>query len=235
MRWFLSPPEPSHSYFTFCCFLSITRGWAHNWCSTGPQLKQSWLFGFYITFPQKTCKFGWLFSKHDAWKREIVFKMPKLLLVICSLLCPWRNTSPGLFHQHVLGLLVSSSIKEVRISVLLLMQLKVPLVRIAFLSANINEWQRSLSRGYQVSNGAPHGIQGTTQPDFLSRKKNKEQRHGICLVSSLIYCRITHIRHRQIAEHTLKSETWWSFSCCGIRGNAPFSGILWGGSGSAVP
>lgn len=157
-----------------------------------------WPGGFCTTFPQKLCQFGWLFSKHTAWKRQFLFDVLSLLLVTCNLPCPFRDINPGSFHQHVLGLLVNSSITDVRINGLLLMQLKVPPIRLALLLANITEWLRSSSRGYQVSSWASHGSQGPRQPDFPSRK-NKERRHGICPVSSLIYCRITHVRHSQIA------------------------------------
>lgn len=91
-----------------------------------------------------------------------------------------------------------SHIEDTRSDVLLVVQLKVPPTGPPLFPASIQGWQRSSSCGYQGSSGVSRGSQGPPQPDFLSRK-NKERRHGIRPASSLIYCRITRIRHSQIA------------------------------------
>lgn len=116
----------------------------------------------------------WEFIQQTCCLEETsVCNMPNLSSVTHNLVWPQRESS------QTGSTSMSCSIREARTNVLLPTQLKVTPERLAFSSANINEWQRSSCCAYQVSSGVSHGSQGTVQMDFLSRK-NKERRHGIC-------------------------------------------------------
>lgn len=162
--------------------VSEVRGWVHSGCTAGP--KEGELL-HHLSLTDLPNLFGSLFSK--PWKRQFVCDIPNLSSVTLS----QRETNPSWFHQHVLGEFILQGNKN-----------GCPAAHTAQgaswkAGCKLNEWQRSSSHAY-LQWSVPW-LPGDRADGFPFQKKQRAETWDVSCVS-LIYSRITPIRHSQTAS-----------------------------------